>query len=157
MILDLAHLNDAGIADVFANYGGAICSTHSNAREVASHQRNLTDAQLRELAQRRSVIGLNLLASLVETGWRRGMPLPPVSAAVRHTEHIARLVGPEHTGLGSDLDGGLTPDNTPAGIDTVSDLPLIFAELAAGGWDEEKLAGFAGHNWWRFFQASLPD
>lgn len=156
MILDLSHLNDAGIADAFEHFGGFLCSTHSNARHVADHQRNLTNSQLQELAARGAVIGLNLLASLVRSGWRRGMELPSIDEAARHTEHIARLIGPEHAGLGSDLDGGLTPDNTPVGIESVADLPLVIAELAAAGWDEEDLAGFAGRNWWRFFEASLP-
>lgn len=156
LILDLAHLNDAGIADVFRHYEGPVCATHSNAREIADHQRNLTNHQLQELARRQGVVGLNMLAPLVQAGWRKDDALPALHQAAKHVEHIARLIGPEHTGLGSDLDGGLTPQNTPAGIETVSDLPLIFGELAEQGWDEDDLEGFAGRNWWGFFERALP-
>lgn len=156
MILDISHLNDGGIADVFQRYDGPLCASHSNARTVADHQRNLTDGQIREVARRGGVMGLNLLAPLVQAGWRKGDDPPPLVQAARHIEHIANLAGHDHTGLGSDLDGGLTPDNTPAGIETVSDLPLVLEELARAGWDAGQLAGCAGRNWWRFFAESLP-
>jgi membrane dipeptidase len=133
-----------------------VCSTHSNARAVAEVQRNLSDWQIGELARRGGVIGLNLLAPMVQAGWRQDMPLPSIGETTRHPEHIAGLVGPEYTGLGSDLDGGLMPDNTPAGIDSVTDLTLILDQLAQDGWTAEQVAGFAGRNWWRFFADALP-
>ncbi len=156
LILDLSHLNDAGIANVFERYRGPLCATHSNARKVADHQRNLTDPQIAEIARRGGVMGLNLLAPLVQSGWRKGDDLPPIRQAARHLEHIAGLVGHEFTGLGSDLDGGLTPDNTPEGVETISDLPLVLDALSQAGWNAEQLAGCAGRNWWRFFATSLP-
>jgi membrane dipeptidase len=157
MILDLAHLNDAGIADAFRYYSGPLCSTHSNARTVCSHERNLTDAQAREIARRGGVIGLNLLAHFIQPGYRTGDPQPPLAMALRHVTHLAALCGDAHVGLGSDLDGGLTPENTPLGIDRAEDLPVIGAGLAAAGWTAEQVQGFEGTNWWRFLERSLPD
>ena len=157
MILDLAHLCDAGIADVFQYYHGPLCSTHSNARALCPHERNLTDAQAREIAQRGGVIGLNLLAHFIQPGYRNGDPQPPFELALRHVEHLAQLCGPAHVGIGSDLDGGLTPDNTPLGIDSDTDLPRLGAGLAAHGWPAGEVQGFNGANWWRFFEQHLPD
>ncbi len=157
MILDLAHLCDAGIADVFQHYQGPICSTHSNARAVCHHERNLTDPQAQEIARRRGVIGLNLLAHFIQPGYRNGDPQPPFEQALRHVEHLADLCGKEHVGIGSDLDGGLTPDNTPVGIDRDIDLPRLGQGLAAHGWSAAEVAGFNGANWWRFLEQHLPD
>jgi membrane dipeptidase len=156
MVLDLAHLCDAGIADVFQRYRGPLCSTHSNARAVCAHERNLTDAQARELAARGGVIGLNLLAHFIQPGYRTGDPQPPLELALRHVEHLAALCGKQQVGIGSDLDGGLTPDNTPLGLDRAEDLPRLGAGLAARGWNAAEVQGFSGANWWRFFEQALP-
>jgi microsomal dipeptidase-like Zn-dependent dipeptidase len=156
MILDLAHLCDAGIADVFQRYHGPLCSTHSNARAVCAHERNLTDPQAQEVARRGGVIGLNLLAHFVQPGYRTGDPQPPLETALRHVEHLAALCGNEHVGIGSDLDGGLTPDNTPLGIDRAEDLPRLGQGLAARGWSSAAVQGFNGGNWWRFLEQHLP-
>ena len=82
--------------------------------------------------------------------------MPALAEAVDHVEHIAGLAGAEHVGFGSDLDGGLTPANTPEGIERVQDLHLVLAELRRRGWSEAAVAGFAGRNWWRFFEQHLP-
>jgi membrane dipeptidase len=157
MVLDLSHLNDAGVEDVFQHYGGALCASHSNARSIAAHERNLTDAQAHELAKRGGMIGLNLLATLLQRGWRKGDAMPPLAAATEHPHYLAQLIGHAHLGLGADLDGGLTAENTPEGINHVDDLPLLAADLGRRGWDEQQVAGFMGINWWRFFERCLPD
>lgn len=156
MILDLSHLNDAGISQVWDMYHGALCATHSNARSVARSERNLSDEQARELAARGGVIGLNLIASLVIYGWRKGDPEPPVAAATAHSAHFAELLGPQYVGLGSDLDGGVYSYNSPKGIDHIDDLAALADDLARRGWSGADIAGFQGANWWRFFERSLP-
>jgi membrane dipeptidase len=156
IILDLSHLTEQGIADVFAHYHGPLCSTHSNARELCDIERNLIDEQAQELTRRGGVIGLNLLAPLCVKGWRPGDPQPPIAAATQHTAYFAYLLGEEHVGIGSDLDGGLTPDNTPAGIETVADLYKLGLDLNVRKWSPDAVAGFNGRNWWRFFRERLP-
>ena len=155
MILDVSHLCDAGIADVFEQYSGPICASHSNSRQVTNHQRNLTDAQAVELANRGGVLGLNLLAPFIKQGWQPGVTLPTLEQAAAHVMRLAQLSGPQHTGIGSDLDGGLTPDNTVDAINLVGDLALLPQELVRQGWSDEAAAGFAGKNWWSFFERHL--
>jgi len=156
MIFDVSHLNDAGFQDVVSAYQGPLCASHSNARSIANHQRNLTDQQAMAIAQRSGVIGINLLATLVQTGWRRGDPQPPLAAAGAHVAYLSQLLGAAHVGLGSDLDGGLTPTNTPKGIDRYDQVQLLAEDLRGRGWAENDVAGFLGGNWWRFFSMHLP-
>ena len=59
MIIDISHLNDAGIWDVFRHTKKPFVASHSNARAVASHARNLTDEMIRALAERGGVVGIN--------------------------------------------------------------------------------------------------
>jgi microsomal dipeptidase-like Zn-dependent dipeptidase len=125
-----------------------------NVRAVADVRRN-TDQQIGEPQARGGSSGPTCWRQW-QAGWHKYLPLPSVGQAARHPEHIARLGCPEHTGLGSDLDGGLTPENTPAGINTVSDVTLILGQLEQDGWTAEQVAGFAGRNWWRFFAGALP-
>ena len=157
MVLDLAHLNEVSIGDALGAFHGPVCSSHSNARAMSGHERNLTDPHAREIAARGGVIGLNLLAPLVVEGWRRGMALPTVAAAIDHVAYLAGLVGDGHVGLGTDLDGGLTPENTPRRINRINDLPLLADELRARDWPADAVARFMGRNWWDFFERSLPD
>jgi membrane dipeptidase len=156
MILDLAHLSDQGIREAFELYGGSICSTHSNSRSISNHERNLTDEFAREIAARGGVIGLNLLAPFIHQGWKSGDPQPAIAEAADHVEHLATICSPAHVGIGSDLDGGLTPDNTPLGIDRVDQLELLGEELARRGWSSAAVQDFNGGNWWRFLERSLP-
>jgi membrane dipeptidase len=157
MILDLSHLNDAGIDQALGLQSGPVCATHSNARSVAGSERNLTDRHALELARRGGVIGLNLIASLIMWGWRRGDPEPPPAAATQHTAYFAHLLGEQHVGLGSDLDGGVYGYNSPKGIDRIDHIPLLAEDLARRGWRDDSIRGFMGANWWRFFQRALPD
>jgi len=156
MILDVSHLSERSLDEALACFAGPVCAGHSNARAICGNERNLTDGQALEIARRGGVIGLNLLAPLLVSGWRRGDPLPALSAATEHSAYLADLVGAAHVGIGADLDGGLTPANTPEGINRIDDLPLLGDDLRRRGWDEEAVDGFMGRNWWRFFERSLP-
>ncbi|MEZ5337851.1 MAG: membrane dipeptidase [bacterium] len=156
MILDLAHLNDRGITEVLGNFRAPVCSTHANARALAGSERNLQDWQIREIAARRGVIGHVLLAPFLVQPWNTGDPQPALHYSLDHIEYVAQLAGPDCIGIGSDLDGGLTVENTPQGINDVRDLRLLREGLAARGWDAERLDAFYGGNWWNFLERSLP-
>lgn len=156
MILDVSHLTDAGIEDVLKSFNGPLCASHSNSRLLCPIERNLADDYALAVRRRGGMVGLNLLAPLLTRPWQRGDPLPSIAQAVSHTEHFAKILGRGSVGLGSDLDGGLDPGNTPEGIDRVDHLPKLGEELKRRGWSELQVAGFMGANWWRFFERNLP-
>jgi membrane dipeptidase len=84
----------------------------------------------------------------VEAGlkaWEAAHPSPPVSVAdvANHIDHVARVAGYDHVGIGADLDG---IDATPESLDGVEDSPLLFAELIRRGWSDRNLAKLAGGN-----------
>jgi membrane dipeptidase len=85
--------------------------------------------------------------------WEAGHPLPRATLAqvADHVEHVRRVAGVEHVGLGGDFDG--TPDVTE-GLEDVSAYPALFAELAARGWTEPELAALAGGNLLRVLRSA---
>lgn len=105
MIIDISHLNDAGIWDVFQNTRKPFVASHSNARAVASHPRNLTDGMIRALAERGGVMGINYYACFLRDFGPDEKPVSRLSDMVEHMKHIRRTGGIGCMGLGSDFDG----------------------------------------------------
>lgn len=104
MIVDLSHLNDAGIYDVFKLSGKKhpIVASHSNARTITGHPRNLTDEMLRALGDCGGVAGVNFCDAFMND---RNDNLTTIDDMVRHIRHMENLAGIEAVGLGSDFDG----------------------------------------------------
>jgi membrane dipeptidase len=77
--------------------------------------------------------------------WEQANPAPlaTVAQVADHVDHIAKVAGYDHVGIGGDLDG---IDAAPAGLGTVGGYPLLFAELIRRGWSDENLAKLAGGN-----------
>lgn len=107
IIIDVSHLNDRGFDDLLETAGKPFAASHSNARAVCSHQRNLTDGQIAEMVRRGCLIGLNFCQNFLRTGDRPAV----LDDLWLHVEHFLEL-GAEHClALGSDADGaGLPPD-----------------------------------------------
>lgn len=125
MIIDVSHLNDAGIWDVFRHTKKPFVASHSNARAVASHPRNMTDDMIRELADRGGVMGINFCGVFLNS---RNENSPDggdsrVSDMVRHMKHIRQTGGIECIGLGSDFDGisGDLEVDSPAALYRIAD------------------------------------
>jgi membrane dipeptidase len=91
----------------------------------------------------------------LRTEWQRDHPLPTSSLAqvADHVEHVRKVAGVEHVGLGGDFDG--TPDVT-VGLEDVSAYPALFAELLRRGWSESDCAALAGANLLRTLRAAEP-
>jgi len=89
----------------------------------------------------------------IKPGWERAHPLPQATLAqvADHVEHVRKVAGVQHVGLGGDFDG--TPDVT-AGLEDVSAYPALFAELLARGWTEADCAALAGGNLLRALRAA---
>jgi len=79
--------------------------------------------------------------------WKKANPEPPttVGQVADHIEHIVKMAGYDHVGIGGDLDG-IPYEEAPAGMNSVSGYPLLFAELIRRGWSDENLAKLAGRN-----------
>jgi membrane dipeptidase len=111
-------------------------------------------AEVREWAVRRLMEETRLKAywpfstTAVEDGlkrWEAATPRPPtpVATVADHIEHIARIAGHDHVGIGGDLDG---VPYTAVGLESVAGYPLLFAELIRRGWSDANLAKLAGRN-----------
>ena len=108
MLVDVSHLNDRSFWDVLATVHGPIVASHSNARALAEHPRDLTDDQLRAIAETGGLVGLNANKNFVS-------PDPAqqtVDHFVRHAVHIAELVGVRHLAFGFDFNEYLADDAT---------------------------------------------
>lgn len=105
MIIDISHLNDAGIWDVFRHTKRPFVASHSNARSIASHPRNLTDEMIRALSERGGVMGINYYSSFLKDFGQGEAEKSCISYMVEHMKHIRRVGGIGCMGLGSDFDG----------------------------------------------------
>ncbi|MGE4276622.1 MAG: dipeptidase [Lawsonibacter sp.] len=107
---DVSHLNDQGFADLLAVAQKPFLATHSNSRAVCGHKRNLTDDQIREMADRRCLIGLNYCSCFLRDGGCAGP-----EDLLRHVDHFLDLGAENCLALGSDFDGADLPPflNTP--------------------------------------------
>jgi membrane dipeptidase len=72
-------------------------------------------------------------------------PRADIGLIADHIEHVAKVAGHDHVGIGGDLDG-IGYDEAPAGMNSVSGYPVLFAELIHRGWSDENLAKLAGGN-----------
>ena len=105
MIIDISHLNDAGFWDVFRHTKKPFVASHSNARAVASHARNLTDEMIRALAERGGVVGINYYSCFLHDFAEGESEISRISHMVDHMKHIRNIGGIGCLGLGSDFDG----------------------------------------------------
>lgn len=148
MVVDVSHLSERGFWDVLEVSRRPVIASHSNARAVCDHRRNLYDAQIRALAENGGVMGMNFCPEFL-----RSDGPATLEDVVRHIDHIVDLVGPDHVGLGSDFDG---IDSTPIGLEDVSRLPALTEALLARGYDEASVEKILGGNFLRVFQSVLP-
>lgn len=119
MVLDVAHLGDAGILQVLDCAKKPFVDSHSNARAISGHARNLTDGMIRGIAERGGVIGINycpIFLNNAEPDGDRGRSR--VSDIVRHIRHMKNVGGIACVGLGSDWDGirGVLEIGSPAAL-----------------------------------------
>ncbi len=104
IVPDVSHLNDQGLAEVLTLAQKPFLATHSNARAVCAHKRNLTDDQIRELVARRCLVGLNFY-----TFFLRDDGCPGPEDLLRHVDHFLKLGAEDCLALGSDFDGADLP------------------------------------------------
>jgi membrane dipeptidase len=132
--VDVSHASDRAVSDVLAlaqETGGVVIATHSNARALCDHPRNLSDDQLRGIAATGGIIGLNFHSPFVV----RGRPAA-LADVVRQALHLVRVAGVEHVALGADFEGGIRPAR---GLEDASHFPVLARALASAGLSERAV------------------
>jgi membrane dipeptidase len=140
MLIDVSHASPETVADVLSVSDHPVIASHSGARALNDHDRNLTDDQLRAIAASGGVINVNFYPKFLDASFPNPMPLARV---IDHIEHIARVAGVEHVGLGSDFDG---ISAVPVGLEDVTKMPTIAEALLDRGWSAAEVAQVLGEN-----------
>jgi len=147
MIVDVSHLNEEGFWHVLEVSKDPIAATHSCARALCDHPRNLSDQQLRALGRHKGVVGVNFYPQFLKaTG------VATRDDVVRHICHIAEVAGVESVGLGSDFDG---IGETPAGLGHVGDYNYLLEDLMKTGFSTREVEQIMGLNFMRLLSDVL--
>ncbi len=122
MALDVSHMAEASFWEALELHRGAVCASHSNARERVPTDRHLSDDMIRALIGRDAVIGVVLYNRFLHHEWTPGSPKAGVGLGhvVAMINHICAVAGDrQHIGIGSDFDGGFGVEGLPDGIELV--------------------------------------
>lgn len=139
MLIDVSHMNRAGFVDVVEKSKKPVLATHSNARALCDHPRNLDDQQLRLLAEHEGVVCVTFCPEfLVPNGSNSS-----IQSVADHIDYIRNLIGIDHIGIGSDFDG---IDEVPEGLEDVSKLPALVELLCGRGYTQNDLGKLFGGN-----------
>lgn len=134
IIIDVSHLSDAGFYDVLKYTNAPFVASHSNARSVCPHARNMSDDMIIRLAKRGGVMGINFAADFLDYNEEKNA-LSKVESMVKHIEYIRDLAGIDVIGLGSDFDG--IPQNLE--LKDCSYMPLLEKALYEHGFSKEEV------------------
>ncbi len=120
MLVDVSHISTAGFWSVIETSSKPIIATHSNAKSLCAHPRNLNDEQIKALAQNGGLAGITFAGQFLEEDWRNAC----IESVYKHIDYMLNLIGnDDHIGFGSDFDGISHP---PYNIQGVQDYkPLI--------------------------------
>jgi membrane dipeptidase len=151
VIVDLAHVSPATMAVAIETTTKPVMFSHSCARALVDHPRNVPDGVLRSLATNGGVCMVAFVPQFVDEGFRRWDAAgragePPVVTARQvadHVEHVREVAGLDHVGIGADFDG--CPD-LPQDLGDVSTYPRLLEELAGRGWSDGELMQLTGRN-----------
>jgi membrane dipeptidase len=184
MLVDLSHVSPAVMSDALDLAESPVIFSHSSARALTNHPRNVPDSILARLPRNGGVVMVTfvpafvspeaaawdaesqrqwerLKATVIDTTerrrladeWKAANPQPraTLKQVADHIEHVRKVAGVDHVGIGSDFDG---IDTVPEGLEDVSRFPHLFAELVRRGWSDSDLRKLAGGNMLRALRAA---
>jgi membrane dipeptidase len=163
IILDATHLCDDSFREALDHFQGPVWASHNNCRALVQHNRQFSDEQIMELAQRNAVIGVALDAWMLVQGWKRGISRPETMGVslqlmINNIDHICQLTGNSlHAAIGSDLDGAFGKEQCPYDLDTIADLQKIPGKLAENGYKDDDIKNIMSENWIRFLMSNLQE
>jgi membrane dipeptidase len=178
MMVDLSHVSPKVMHDVLDATKAPVIFSHSNARALMDHARNVPDDVLKRMPANGGVVMVNFFPGFISDAYRRraaerdaedarlknlysGQPERrkaaldawdsahpevevPLAEVADHIEHVRKVAGADHVGIGSDFDG--ISGTAPRGLEGVESYPSLLAELARRGWSDSDLAKLAGGN-----------
>lgn len=147
LLIDVSHAADSTFYDVLKYSTKPVVASHSAARTLCRHRRNLDDDQIRALAAQGGVVQVCLYKGFINEVADRAS----LSDAVRHICHVIDVGGMDAVGIGSDFDG----DGELIGCRAANELIQITQRLIAEGFDEKSIAKIWGGNFCRCLHAAL--
>ena len=149
VILDLSHMAQEAVDEAFATWRGPVMASHSNSRTLVPGDRQVSDETVAEVARRGGVVGVSFYARHLRRSGRASL-----DDVLEHVVHHARASGgPEHVGLGSDLDGGFDAREAP--MARLGELKQLETRLRRH-FSRAQVEGVMGANWLDFLARALP-
>lgn len=145
IMIDVSHAAESTFYDVLKESKVPVIASHSSARALCDHPRNLTDEQIKALAEKGGVIQVCLYKGFINAAEEKAS----LSDAIRHINHIVSLVGVDHVGIGSDFDG----DGELIGCRAANELINITVRLLKEGYSEQDIQKIWGGNLLRVMTA----
>ncbi|NMA94521.1 MAG: membrane dipeptidase [Clostridiales bacterium] len=147
MIIDISHISQQGFWDVCEISNAPIVASHSNAKHICKHRRNLDNEQIKAIAKSDGLIGINFYPPFLTDNNEAD-----IEDILRHIDYIAGLVGIDYIGFGSDFDG---IGSTPRGIAGPEDFPKIIEGLLKLNYSEDQIMKICNKNMMRVLKVSL--